>query len=195
MLTHHKGRGKIIDAAFVCHESYLGIDCIAQNEAAVYDSYVGSKSRIGGRATVIRSEVWHSRIEGEARVWGGAYLLGVRVMNKARIAGASVWARDAEDIIIDRLMWLDRGRWFAAPRYAEIEGAGLHVGLTECVDGRYHIGCTCQTYDEWTREGYRERLGQRAGWQPDQIEFAFQTFHQWHTNPLSSPHPFSIRPN
>jgi hypothetical protein len=174
------GNGSIYGPnAEVCSETFLSRDSAVFGDTDIVDSVVRSSrvydSRLYGavvegsyieRCRVFRASVERSTLSG-LTVLGGADVVGVCV--------------HAPGLRIDRGEWLARMPAFAyiGERNQPDDEPGIKVLISECVENRFHIGCWCLTYQDWTREGYRERLGKSAGWTPSQIEFAYDTFTDW----------------
>lgn len=165
--------------AEVLGESLLGRDSIIAGKTDIVDSLVGFGSVVTD-SFVVDSDVRNSHLS-HCRLLGAMVndvdLWGVTVI-KALLHGE--WS------VAVRGLRFDRGRWFSPPAYALVgdpnqrdDEPGVKVVISECQDDRFHIGCWCETYADWTRAGYRQRLGKSAGWDPTQIEFAFDCFTDW----------------
>lgn len=159
--------------------SMLGKDCIVTGDSTVFRSRVHNTSFVDSSllvdSGVSHSHLWNCRVLNS--YVKDVNLGGVTVVN-ALLVGE--WSCDVVGLRFDR------GVWHREPASAVIgepnqrnDEPGVKVVISECQDDRYHIGCWCETYDRWTRVGYRERLGKSAGWQPAQVELAFDTFTDW----------------
>jgi hypothetical protein len=166
--------------AEVSADSTLEMECLVRGDSDVVESRVTLMSHVID-SRLYRASVAHSTLD-RCRVFQATVqyctLTGVTVKDGAQVYGVFVTAPGLR---------IDRGEWWRdAPAWAMVGNSELpddHVGvrtvISECKDDRFHIGCWCLTYDEWTREGYRERLGKSAGWAPEQIEFAYDIFTDW----------------
>lgn len=134
--------------------------------SSIYDSY------IAGYATIVSSALNHSHVSGHgkiihgkmyksclcegAKVNGGelnnatvygrsmvidATINGAVVRDEAIVSGVNTVVEG--DIVIDGGMILHSGIWTRAPKilYAKLS----NYTVQECVDGKIHINCTCNT--------------------------------------------------
>jgi hypothetical protein len=175
------GNGSIYGPnAEVSRDSLLELECHVRGDSDVVDSRVKLASVIID-SRLYRADVAHCTLD-RCRVFQATVeyctLTGVTVKDGAHVYGVYITAPGLR---------IDRGEWRGdPPAFAYIgerdqpdDEPGVKVLISECVEDRFHIGCWCLTYQEWTRERYRERLGKSAGWTPAQIEFAYDTFTDW----------------
>jgi hypothetical protein len=164
--------------AEVSGDSLLELECHVRGDSDVVDSKVKLSSVIID-SRLYRADVAHCTLD-RCRVFQATVqyctLTGVTVKDGARVYGVSLTAPGLR---------IDRGEWWREPPAWAVVGqardcdTGVRTVISECREDRFHIGCWCLTYEEWTREGYRERLGKSAGWSPDQVEFAYDCFTDW----------------
>jgi hypothetical protein len=160
------------------------IDSLISDDALVSNAWI-EKSSISGNVRVVGFPtswpecliVYNSRLSGATRIRDRAGVINVDlcgpvISGDARLIGP--WS-------LNDCVRIHAGTWNQPPRWTLIDGENVDVVLSECVDDRYHLGCWCLPRETWFRDGYRQRLGKRSGWTPQQIEFAYDTFSQWAT--------------
>lgn len=202
-LRHKNGGGKKYgNDCEVCPKSFMDHSSSAGDNVEVYDSRV-IKSFLSDNAHVSNAHVERSIISGDARVvgyyapWpdclviidsnlsGNTRVRELACVSQVDLANVVVYGR-AELLgpwCLSESVRIHQGRWEAPPRYAVIEGNGLRVVVSECVNDCFHLGCWTQTYERWTRPGYRQLLGKHAGWSKEMIEAAYDYFTTWRREP------------
>lgn len=194
-LRHPNGNGKKYgNDCDVSADTYLDQESSVGDLAEIYDSRI-YESKVYGSAFISRASIWESTItdtariiggekgavvaecslSGDTRVSGNPTLYGV-LLNNARVFGDAVLEGDWS---LTEFVSIHRGVWDRPPRYKVIDDENIRVVLSECTDDHFHLGCWCLPRETWFRPGYRQRLGARSGWTPQQVEFAFDTFSAW----------------
>jgi hypothetical protein len=73
--------------------------------------------------------------------------------------------------ILEGNYYIHCGKWNRSPRAMMLSSeGGIRVGLSECTDGRAHIGQRCHSIEQWLRVG--PRLGRMIGWDIETVGFA-----------------------
>lgn len=174
-LRHRNGNGKKYgNDAEISPDTVLDRTSVAGDRVEVYGSQILNYSTLTDDTLVINSVIKNSTLAGACRVINSTVqdveLRNVRVTCGAQLLGP--WA-------LDEFVRIDAGVWYRSPRFHVVAGENIRVVLSECTADRFHLGCWCQSYEKWTREGYRQMLGKYAGWTPTQIEEAFDVFTAW----------------
>lgn len=191
-LRHKNGNGRVYgNSALVTPDTFLDRGSSVGDDAEVYGATI-IRSAVTDRALVSQSHVedslisddsralggviLNSTLSGYARTWGNPSIADCALRNAFVYEGAIV-----EGVTLDAFVRIHIGEWHVAPRWEVISSPGILVEVTisECAEGRAHIGCYCRTYDDWFRPGYRQMIGKRSGWTPAMVEECFQAFKGW----------------
>ncbi len=77
---HPRGGGLVSDTAYVCSESYVGVDAKVLNGACVVQSYVTDAARVEDSA-----RIFHSHLSGKARAFGASFCKDVKLSGRALV--------------------------------------------------------------------------------------------------------------
>lgn len=146
------GRARVLGGIIV--GSVVGGVTVVAGDVRIVDSLVVCEE-VSGRARVEQA-----RLEGQVVVTEEAHVFGVRLGGALRVFGSAVLEGDWELVGRGRI---HAGVWRRAPLVAEVG----RFSLTECVAGKFHIGCWCRSIAEWRRAG--PRLGRMHGWSADDV--------------------------
>jgi hypothetical protein len=198
-LRHQNGNGKkfgnnceVSDDSFLDRSSCVGDNAEIFNSRVVDGSVISDNARVSGalisgsnvrdNACVMGypiAEISGCDLSGNTRVWQSPRLQNVTLRDVSVFGDAELYGPWE----LNAAVRIHAGAWSQPPRWRLIQGENIHVVISECVEDRFHVGCFCEPYSEWARPGYRERLGARAGWTPEQIEIGFEWFTRWRANP------------
>ena len=172
------------------------VDSLIYDSAEIYNSGVHSSS-VAGNAKVIESSISDSHIsglsmiaksktlsckmfdssraynttmvevtmEGRSIISGGA-VTGANLKDEAHVCGGYVY-RWEEEVVLDGKMFIHKGIWNRAPLilYATLSD----YTVQECVNGKIHINCTCNTIEKWLG-GAGVRYGRMMGLNDTQVQ-------------------------
>lgn len=154
------------------HNSVIFDEVIIAN-ATIFRSTLRDQVRvIGGKGGIHLTDC---DLSGKTRIWNNAVLDSV-TLNGVLVYGDCVLSGPWS---LSDCIRIHRGHWPKPPRHVLIEAENIDTIISECVPGFAHIGCWCKSYEEWFRPGYRQMIGKRSGWTPQQIELTFDTFSEW----------------
>lgn len=175
---HRNGKGRVYGEAYVSPDSFLDSK-----------SQVGGHSLVAGGSVLLNAACQDSQIvraHVKDSVLGNTKLVAIDGfgpdvesvgLHDVKVEGVVIlrggWHLDGE-------AWIHRGIWERAPRHLLIEGNGVHVNLTECVDGTIHIGCSCKPALWWL--SHKDRLFRawgRKGWTLEQLNKVRLACEEW----------------
>lgn len=181
-LRHKNGNGSVIgNDAFVSPSTFLDRNSVVMENAEVccaklFNSGVYGDARVCGATMESSSAGHHSRVVGKVDMVHAIIRQDARVVStEGRI---TLIGTKEKPFIVNRMMWIDRGRWQEPPAYCEIRSReGVVVGITRCVDDRAHVGCKCETLDDWLKMG--DDYGRVAGWTAEAVKLLRGVFERW----------------
>ena len=204
---HRNGKGRIHGYdAHVSADSYLNEASEVLGESLIHrssiiDSRILSvksfsstlKSTVARRSTLSHAEISFSdltEVNASECIIEGSHLKKCDVLSLEGVR-PHLSCVDLEGVIVEgdvtlrnfNLKGIARihdGEWSRAPRHIEIVGNDLHVGVTECTNGRAHLACECRPLVWWLskREHLKKVLSKR-GWLSEQIQSVLLAFEEW----------------
>lgn len=126
-------------------------------------------------------------LEDAVEVRDSAQLEHVHMTHYACVCGDAFVEGAAElPITLDARMHIHRGHWIIAPKYFEVggvdDGEGIHIGITECEEGRVNVGCFCFKRTQLERvftRGASHRLARMVGWKDYHLEQLREGLEAW----------------
>lgn len=173
-LRHKNGGGKIFgNDAEVSADTFLDRSSIIRGDSNVYHSHIEESEIID---SIIVGATVRDSVLNYSRTWDSPVIESVSLKEVAVFGNAILrgpWSLDGP-------VRIHAGVWTAPPRWDIIEG--MKVSISECTEGRFHLGCWCLPYETWARPQYRQRIGARAAWSDMQIAQAFKRFTEWNAS-------------
>lgn len=126
-------------------------------------------------------------LEDATEVRDSAILHHVHLTHYACVCEGARVEGDAElPITLGGRYHVHRGVWLLAPKYFEVggvdDGEGIHIGITECEDGRINVGCWCFKRSQLERvfaRGASHRLACMLGWKDYHLEQLREGIEVW----------------
>lgn len=173
-LRHKNGGGKVYgNDALVTADTFLDRKSSVGDSAEVYHSTI-IDSIVGDKSIIVGGRIEGSSLGGQTHVWDNPTITDCSLSN-VFVYGDAVLV----GFRLDAFVRVHAGRWVNPPRFERLSGPGLELTVSECVPGFGHIGCKCESYENWFRPGYRQMIGKRCGWTPEMVDFTYQKFQDW----------------
>ena len=181
-ISWHRNGG----ATIIGTESHVSHDSYCDQKAKIFDSIVHNSTIIGesrlDHSQITRATIDHviaeksfiadasvsnsylhdtvvASLKGQTPLVRGVVLRGVVVEGNAVLQGP--WR-------LEGAARIPTGTWTRPPRFIEIRGENLFVGVTESTDGYALIACRRKPIKQWFRAG--PRLGRILGWSTGEVK-------------------------